>query len=156
MDGNLICFVEEERLIRVKTATAVLPVESIAACLEEAKLDIRDVDIIALPGETYEGIEERTRSWVTHHFGYCPKIQTINHQTAHLASAFYHSGYESAMCLSYDAYGDGISGALATASLKDGIKVLETLPATNSLGVFYATMTSFLGFKPGEDVYTVM
>ena len=155
-NGQLICFIEEERLIRVKSAPGVLPVQSIWACLKEANLSIRDIDLVSLPGETYEDIFERTREWVIHNFGYAPPIELINHQTAHLASAFYHSGFNSAMCLSYDAYGDGISGALATASIKGGLQVLETLPRTNSLGVFYATMTSFLGFKPGEDEYKVM
>ena len=156
VDGQLVCCIEEERLIRVKTATGILPVYGITACLKEAKIDIRDVDLIALPGETYEGILDRTREWLVHHFGYAPAIEAVNHQMAHLASAFYQSGYKSAMCLSYDAYGDGISGALGTATLCDGIEVIETLPGTNSLGVFYATMTSFLGFKPGEDEYKVM
>ena len=155
-DGQLVCFIEEERLIRVKSATGVLPVQSIWACLKEANLTIRDIDLIAVPGETYEDIFERTKEWIIHHFGYAPPVELINHQTAHRASAFYYSGFDSAMCLSYDAYGDGISGALATASVKYGVKVLETLPRTNSLGVFYATMTSFLGFKPGEDEYKVM
>lgn len=156
IDGRLACCVEEERLIRVKTATGILPVQSISACLKEAALNIHDIDLVVLPGNTYKDIVERTKEWLTHHFGFAPPIEAVNHQTAHLASAFYQSGYESAMCLSYDAYGDGISGALATATLQDGIKVLETLPGMNSLGVFYATMTSFLGFKPGEDEYKVM
>ncbi len=156
IDGRLVCCVEEERLIRVKSATGILPIYSITACLKEGGLDIRDIDLIAMPGETYEDIQERTREWLIHHFGFAPPIETVNHQSAHLASAFYQSDYESAMCLSYDAYGDGISGALATATMRDGIEVIETLPATNSLGVYYAAMTSFLGFKPGEDEYKVM
>jgi len=94
--------------------------------------------------------------WVTHHFGYSPKVVTVNHQTAHLASAYYQSGFDEAMCISYDAYGDGISGSIGVASKEGGLKILEALPSDNSLGVFYATMTSFLGFKPGEDEYKVM
>ena len=155
VDGKLICCVEEERLVRVKTSTGLLPIHSILACLAEAKLTIRDVDLVALPGETYEDLAGRTREWMLHHFGYAPKIKSVNHQTAHLASAYYQSGFEHAMCISYDAYGDGISGALAIAD-SSGIKIIETLPGENSLGVFYATMTSFLGFKPGEDEYKVM
>lgn len=156
MDGKLVCCVEEERLMRVKTATGMLPIESINACLKEAGITIRDIDLIALPGETYPDLAQRTGEWIKHHFGHVPKIETVNHQTAHLAAAYYHSGYDEAMCLSYDAYGDGISGSLGNARAKDGLRVVETLPATNSLGVFYATMTSFLGFKPGEDEYKVM
>jgi carbamoyltransferase len=156
VDGRLVCCVEEERLIRVKTATGVLPIESISACLKEAGFSIEDIDLVVLAGETYKDILERTGEWLKHHFGHVPKIKKINHQTAHLASAFYHSGFEQAMCLSYDAYGDGISGSMGIANKATGITVLETLPATNSLGVFYATMTSFLGFRPGEDEYKVM
>ena len=39
---------------------------------------------------------------------------------------------------------------------KKGIEIIETFPLDRSLGIFYATMTSFLGFKPGEDEYKVM
>ena len=156
VDGKLVCFVEEERLIRVKTATGTLPVESISACLRESQLTIHDIDLICLSGETYEDIILRTEEWLKHHFGYAPKIIKINHHTAHLASAFYQSRYEQAMCLSVDAYGDGLSGAIAIGDSKTGLNVIETIPALNSLGIFYSTITSFLGFRPGEDEYKVM
>lgn len=156
MDGKLICVVEEERLIRVKTATGTLPIESIAACLQESGLTMQDIDVIVLAGETYEDIIPRTAEWLKHHFGTSPRIEKINHHTAHIASAFYHSGLDSAMCISVDAYGDGLSGAIAIGSLQKGITILETIPANNSLGIFYSTMTSFLGFRPGEDEYKVM
>ncbi len=156
IDGKLICCIEEERLYRVKSATGLLPVESISTCLKQAGIKMQAVDLVAIPGETYMDHIPRTEEWLRHHFGYVPMVVTVNHQTAHLASAFYHSGYQRAMCLSYDAFGDALSGALARATLRDGIKVLETQPASNSLGVFYATMTSFLGFKPSEDEFKVM
>lgn len=156
MDGKLICAVEEERLIRIKTATGTLPIESISACLTEGGIKIHEIDLIVLAGETYEDIIPRTSEWLNHHFGYSPRIEKINHHTAHIASAFYHSGFENAMCISVDAYGDGLSGAIAIGSLQTGITILETIPASNSLGIFYSTMTSFLGFRPGEDEYKVM
>ena len=68
MDGKLICVVEEERLIRVKTATGTLPIESIAACLRESGLTMQDIDVIVLAGETYEDIIPRTAEWLKHHF----------------------------------------------------------------------------------------
>jgi carbamoyltransferase len=156
IDGKLVVSVEEERLIRIKTASGTLPIESISACLREAKLRIEDVDIICLPGETYADIIPRTVEWLLHHFGHAPKLEVFNHHTAHLASAFFPSGFDDAMCLSVDAYGDGLSGAVAIGNSKFGLNILETFPASNSLGVFYATMTSFLGFRPGEDEYKVM
>jgi len=156
IDGRLVCSIEEERLSRVKSATGVLPIESIAACLSEARLTMRDIDFVAIAGETYSDIESRTMEWITHHFGYSPKIRIVNHQTAHLASAFFPSGFTSAMCLSADAFGDGLSGAVATADRQNGLRINRTIPALNSLGVFYATITSFLGFRPGDDEYKVM
>ncbi len=154
--GKLVCFVEEERLTRVKTSTGILPVKSLQACLDQGNLKIKDIDLIVIPGETYKDIKDRTQNWIRHHFGFSPRIKTINHQLAHLASSFYQSDFDNAMCLSYDFYGDGISGALGVASKDKGVKILKKLSTSSSLGLFYATMTSFLGFKPGEDEYKVM
>ncbi|MDK9723653.1 MAG: hypothetical protein OEL88_02110 [Sterolibacteriaceae bacterium MAG5] len=155
-DGELICFVEEERLLRVKSPRGVLPIESISACLKEAGVSMRDVDCVALPGETYSDLAGRTQAYLRHHFGSSPAIRQVNHQTAHLASAFFPSGFDRAMCLSYDAYGDRLSVAMGVADREGGVSVMETRPHDNSLGMFYATMTSFLGFMPGEDEYKVM
>jgi len=156
VDGEVIIAIEEERLYRQKGAYGLLPVESITACLQEAKIDIQDIDLITMPGSTYADAPERTSSWLRHHFGWSPEIQTVNHQDAHLHSAFWQSGFRDALCISFDAYGDRLSGAIALASIDGGLKVLETRPLENSLGVFYGTMTSFLGFKPGEDEFKVM
>ena len=156
VDGSLVCCIEEERLNRVKNPMGVLPVQSIRACLKEGNLSINDIDLIITPGETYNDIIPRTKEWITHQFGYSPNIKAMNHQTAHIASSFFQSGFDEAMCLSYDAWGDSLSGALAIASKKNGIKIIETFPKNKSLGIFYTTMTSFLGFKPNEDEYKVM
>ena len=72
------------------------------ACLKEGNLSINDIDLIITPGETYKDIIPRTKLWVSHHFGYSPEVEAINHQTAHIASSFFHSGFDEAMCLSYD------------------------------------------------------
>ncbi len=156
IDGKLIACVEEERLYRIKNPRGHLPLESIRAVLKEANLTILDIDTVAHPGETYDDAPPRIAAYLKHHFGHAPKIQMVNHQTAHLASAFFHSGYEKSMCLSYDAVGDSVSAALAIANKKDGIKVLKTLDFESSIGMFYATMTSYLGFQQLEDEYKVM
>ena len=155
-DGELIACVEEERLFRIKSPRGMLPIEAIQAVLREAGITMHEVDLVAHPGETYQDAPARIPAYLKHYFGHAPKLRLINHQTAHLASAFFQSGYDSAMVMSYDAYGDRLSAALATASRTDGIRVLETRDNVNSLGLFYATMTSYLGFLPGEDEYKVM
>ena len=156
IDGSLVCCVEEERLNRIKNSTGCLPVKSIKACLKEGNLSIRDIDLIVSPGETYEDIIRRTQRWITHHFGFSPKIVAMNHQTAHVASSFFQSGFDDAMCISYDAWGDRLSGVLAKASKTKGIEILQIIPRSLSLGNFYQTITSFLGFRPNNDEYKVM
>ena len=59
------------------------------------------------------------------------------------------------MCVSYDAYGDKLSAALAVGN-GSSLQVIENRDFSNSLGHFYATMTSYLGFQPGEDEYKIM
>ena len=156
VDGKLAACVEEERMVRIKGPRGLLPIESINAVLNEARLTMHDIDLVVHPGETYDDAPARITSYLRHYFGHAPSIRLVNHQTAHVASAFFHSGYERAMCLSYDAYGDGLSAQLAVASRQDGVKVLESREWTNSLGAFYATMTSYLGFLPAEDEYKIM
>jgi len=154
-DGRLVAACEEERFIRVKSPRGYLPINAISACLREGGLVMEDVDTVVHAGETYHDMPVRIRDYLLHYFGFAPKLRLINHQLAHLASAFFGSGFDDAMCLSYDAYGDRLSGALAVGG-SDGLKIIETLPSDNSLGLFYATMTSYLGFLPSEDEYKVM
>ena len=59
------------------------------------------------------------------------------------------------MCLTMDAFGDKLSAALVKADKETGLTILETRPFSNSLGVFYATMTNFLGFR-SMDEFKVM
>ena len=154
-DGELIACCEEERFVRVKSPRGYLPIYSVNACLKEAGLKLADIDLIAHPGETYEDMPERIRLYCQHYFGAVPKIELINHQLAHLASAFYASGFDESICLSYDAVGDRLSVAFGVGN-SAGIKVLETRGQDKSLGIFYAITTSFLGFQVSEDEYKVM
>jgi len=154
-NGKLIAACEEERFVRVKSPRGFLPVYSIRACLKEANLKFSDIDLIVHPGETYEDMPARIALYCKHYFGSVPKIQLINHQRAHMASAFFCSGFDKSMCLSYDAIGDKLSVAFGTGG-PDGLNILETRDHTRSLGIFYAIMTSFLGFQISEDEYKVM
>ena len=122
INGKLICSVEEERLFRQKDALGLLPINAIKKCLKEASIKMNDVDLIALPGETYDDLEERTKNWIKHYWGYCPKIMLVNHQLAHIASSFFHSNFDNAMCLTMDAFGDRLSAALVKADKNNGLK----------------------------------
>ena len=46
-DGRLVAFAEEERFVRVKQARGYFPSQSLRFCLDEAGLDLKDIDFIA-------------------------------------------------------------------------------------------------------------
>lgn len=155
VNGRIVAHCEEERYLRVKSCFGYLPHRSIKACLAQANLRWEDIDLIVTPGVTYDDFSARWKDYLRHTFGSCPRLELVHHQQAHLATAFYGSGLEEALCLSLDATGDGACGMLAHATKQRGIKILETIPTKNSLGFFYTLMTYYLGFEEGDE-YKVM
>ena len=155
VDGEVIAAAEEERFVRKKNAPGLVPINAIAACLKTGKLTIRDIDLIVHPGETSKDLVQRIRLYMEHYFGFCPPVKLVNHQLAHMASAFYCAPYPEALCISYDGYGDDLSGALAVGD-KNGLRILRTYNISESLGRFYSALTSYLGFEVAEAEYKVM
>lgn len=151
INGKIVALCEEERYLRIKSCYGYLPEKSIKACLDQAGINFGDVDLVVTPGLTYDGFTDRWRNYLQHLFGTCPRIERIHHQQAHLAAAFYGSGFEEALCVSLDASGDGACGMLATASRLGGIKVVNEIPTKNSLGYFYTLMTYYCGFADGDE-----
>jgi len=155
VNGRVLAVCEEERYLRNKSSYGHLPYYSIKACLEIGGISFDDIDLVVATGITYDDHVDRISDYLRHTFGHCPKVELIHHQHAHLATSFYGSGFDSSLCLSLDATGDGSCGMLAHATKKDGIKILETIPTSNSLGYFYTLMTYYLGFSDGDE-YKVM
>lgn len=124
-NGKLICFIEEERLCRIKSSIGMMPTMAVEACLKEANINIKKIDYVIITGNTYKDIRKRTAEWLLHHFGFAPKIVSINHQLAHAASAFYQSNFKESTVITYDLYGDRLSGIIAKASKKRAYKSLE-------------------------------
>ena len=82
-------------------------------------------------------------------------VHYYNHHDSHIYYSYYTSPFEDAAILSIDGVGE--SETLCVGYVKDGtldIVPLATYP--HSVGLFYAAMTSFLGFKPNEGEYKVM
>lgn len=155
-DGELVAVCEEERLNRIKSSRGFFPSRSIEIVLKEAGITISDLDYVYTTGITAEGrLRPHIENFFRHYFGYCPHVTFVDHQDAHLASAFYCSGFDEAMCISYDGIGDGTSGKLAVGK-GNKIEVKEALSISRSLGNFYSAATAYLGFRPVEDEYKVM
>ncbi|MBN2120466.1 MAG: carbamoyltransferase [Candidatus Omnitrophica bacterium] len=83
------------------------------------------------------------------------KIHWVEHHLAHAASAFYLSGMSEAAVASIDAGGEITSTLLGYASNGSINKVKEII-APDSLGLFYSTITEYLGFRRENGEYKVM
>jgi carbamoyltransferase len=155
-NGNLKHFIEEERLLRVKTARGRLPIYSIKKILELEKITMKDIDLVVFPGKTYIKNFNTIKSFLNHYFGHTPKLMAIEHHLAHLSSAFFHSDFNDSAILSIDGVGDNTSVCIAIADKKNGIKILEKRLSDSSFGHYYGLITSFLGFAVAEDEYKIM
>lgn len=155
VDGRLVAAAEEERFTGVKFANGMLPRQAVRFCLGHAKLDIRDVDLVVFPGETYIGFRELLRRFFTFQFGHSPPIELVDHHAAHAASTYFGSGFDRALVVTLDNSGDGKSTTIRRGAGGVLGKPTEIL-RPNSLGLFYSAVTQYLGFQKDSDEYKVM
>jgi carbamoyltransferase len=83
------------------------------------------------------------------------KIHQVEHHRAHLASAFFASPFEKAALLSIDGSGDFSTTMLGVGS-GNQIEVIDSIDFPHSVGIFYSSMTQYLGFPHYGDEYKVM
>jgi len=83
-------------------------------------------------------------------------VELVEHHLAHAASAFHFSGWPSAAFLTADGEGE-VTSTLMGECAEDGriLKAKEILKP-DSLGLFYSTMTEYLGFESMNGEYKVM
>jgi len=81
--------------------------------------------------------------------GLLRKLRRFEHHQAHAAGAFFASGFERALIVTLDGYGSGLAGSV---SVGEGSKLrrIHKLEYPHSLGTFYESVTSSLGFKPSR------
>ena len=88
--------------------------------------------------------------------GHKSKIIYIDHHVAHAASGYYLSGFKNSNFLVADGRGESHTITFGYCSKEKGVKSLQTTNYPNSLGLFYSSITQFLGFKPDSDEWKVM
>jgi carbamoyltransferase len=134
-----------------------MPEEAIRFCLSRGRIGIDDVDVLAFPQTTWDGIERNLNEFCEFQFGGRPKaIRLVEHHVAHAASTFRFSGFDEAMILTADWSGDGVA-AIVGCGEHGKIEILDRLPAPkHSLGIYYALITQYLGFRKWDDEYKVM
>lgn len=149
-DGKIVACVEEERFTRIKHAPGVLPENAIKFCLKEADISIENIDYVVFPGATYDNMVGILQNFFSLKFRYNPKIYLIDHHLAHASSAYYVSGFKDTYIITSDLSGDSRSTVLFYAD-RNGIKEIDSYSKPNSLGLFYAIITQYLGFKYDND-----
>ncbi len=183
VNGELVAAAEEERFRRIKH-WAGFPSEAIRYCLAEARARLSDVGVLAInsdpkvgrldrlafllqarPNLSFVLRQIRTRlkrrgvaevlaeSFPGERFG--GTVQRVEHHRAHLASAYYLSPWDEAVAVSVDGFGDFASAAWGVGR-GNKIDIQGRVSFPHSLGIFYETMTQYLGFPHYGDEYKVM
>ncbi len=181
-DGQLIAAAEEERFRRVKH-WAGFPTNAIKYCLEEAGCNISDITDVAVnqdqqanrfkkiqyvlshtpsPKMLWDRYKNKiARTNIDHELtrnglgGFHGKIHQIEHHHSHLSSAYYVSGFDHALAVSVDGFGDFASTAWGVGK-GSYLSTQGRVYFPHSLGVFYQAITQWLGFPNYGDEYKVM
>jgi carbamoyltransferase len=173
-DGVLVAAASEERFSRVKHDPG-LPVEAFRYCLRSGRIDVSDLDALAYyerpvdkhSRQLWAGVPEGSSpdfAWldpgqperaIRERLGYEGPILTYPHHLSHAASAFFYSGFPEAAVLTVDGVGEW---ATTTYGHGDGaaIDLFFEVRFPHSLGLLYATLTAYLGFRVNSGEYKVM
>lgn len=180
-DGHMVAGVEEERFRRVKH-WAGFPEQAMRFCLDELGGSLADVTALAVARQPRAYLFRKAwlalshprslrraasrarnlshvanlRDRIEQSFGTrVPALHAVEHHLAHVASAFFCSPYDEAMCLTVDGFGDFVSTMMAVGR-GNRLEVLDRVHFPHSLGLFYTAITQFLGFHGFGDEYKVM
>jgi len=81
--------------------------------------------------------------------GLSRKLKRVDHHLSHASNAYYTSGFDEALIVTLDGYGSGLAGSVSVG--REGrITRLHGVEYPHSLGTFYESVTSALGFKPSR------
>jgi carbamoyltransferase len=126
-------------------------------CMLSGKLPVTSAGVLTLARDYVSTtLQQGGRKPFERHFGRThAEFRFVDHHLAHAISAYAYSGFDEAAVLVIDG-----RGAYEATSLWRGkagrLKPIWTIPFPNSLGLFYAQFTHFLGFTPFSDEWKVM
>lgn len=81
--------------------------------------------------------------------GLLDKLKRVEHHSTHAANAYYYSGFEEALVVTLDGYGTGLAGSVSIGR-NGALQRIQCIEFPHSLGTFYESVTSALGFTPGR------
>ncbi|MBF0625422.1 MAG: carbamoyltransferase [Magnetococcales bacterium] len=183
MDGELMAAAEEERFTRIKH-WAGFPARSIRFCLDHVGLQLDAINVIAINSNPRANLGRKIayvlrqrpeirlvlerlkslykRETLLETLGrelpgprFTGRLIRVEHHLAHLASAYYVSPFREALAVSVDGFGDFASSAWGPGQ-GTALQVEGRVLFPHSLGLFYQSLTQFLGFPSYGDEYKVM
>lgn len=177
-NDTLVCAISEERINRKKFYWG-FPHESISYVLAAGKLELADIDVVTVSHLDMRGYIARRKelnalwSWYPKRLmgnlinvyqswkheraarelfkdvDRKPVFHFVDHHYAHALSAYYYSGFDDALVVTFDGLGDSLSHTAY--SVEGGTwKKLVQGDTSESLGLFYAAVTEGLGFIPNR------
>jgi carbamoyltransferase len=182
IDGKIVAACEQERYTRDKHSSR-FPIDAINDCLKLGGVTLDEVDEIATNNEIDRLITqtylqpaiadpsrigilvrdmERIRRFYTlpdkirEETGYKGPVTCYRHHLCHVASSYFPSGFNEALCVSYDGLAEFETGLLAS-GIDGKIEVLhDRNNYPNSLGLLYSGLTDYLGWKHHYDEGIIM
>ena len=182
-DGVIVAAAEEERFSRKKHDSG-FPKKAIDFCLEQGKINARDIDWIVFYEKPFLKFERLTltflatapfarqsfvngykvwlknklwiKSSISNHLKVSvKKVIFSGHHISHAASSYYTSPFVSAAVLTADGVGEWTTTAWGRAR-GNKLYLEKEIRFPHSLGLFYSAFTQFLGFEINEGKYKVM
>ena len=182
VNGKLICAFEEERFNKKKHTTE-FPINAVRECLKLSNFKINEIDYISLSSDPIRQIRKfwlepalkydyrikmlldenkniekffNIENLIRDKLGYEGKIKYYRHHLNHLSSCYYPSNFKKALVVSYDGVGEGETAYFAVGN-KNKIRVIHDKNVfPNSLGLIYAALTSYLGWRYACDEGIIM
>ncbi len=184
VDGQIVAAAQEERFTR-KKHDFEFPLQAIAYCLTEAKLEPEQLDFVGFYDKPFLKFERLLETYLAYapvgfrsylkamplwlrtklHLpremqrglkgAYRKRFVFTEHHESHAASAFFPSPFEQAALLTIDGVGEW---ATATVGHGNGnrIELTHELKFPHSPGLLYSAFTYFCGFKVNSGEYKLM
>ena len=112
----------------------------------------------SIPDHLLNLVDREPGEWVSMEFpksSAMPRVYFINHHLTHAANAFFLSPFEDAAILTADWRGEFECMNAGVGTGLD-IEIHQRQSVPDSLGMFYATFTELLGYRPDSDEWKVM
>jgi len=181
-DGEIIAAAQEERFTR-KKHDFNFPENAIKYCLEEARIESKDLSFVAFYDKPLLKFERilltyisyapcgfksffkaiplwlKERLWMSHliseKLNFNGKILFTEHHESHAAASFYPSPFKEAAILTMDGVGEWTTASFGVGKDND-FDLLYEIKFPHSLGLLYSAFTYYTGFKVNSAEYKVM